>query len=80
MKKTVKLTERELKHMISESVRKALNEELINDDSNIVSAMNALFDAIKQTYGILPNEADWVYFQIEKCINDICHNLSLRDE
>ena len=72
------LTESDLHRIVKESAKKVLNEELVNDDSKIVSAMNHLYDAIKEVYGILPNESQWVYEQIEKCINDICHSLSLR--
>ena len=78
MKKVIRLTEGDLHRIVKESAKKVLNENLVNDDSKIVSAMNHLYDAIEEVYDILPNESQWVYEQIEKCINDICHSLSLR--
>ena len=48
MKRTVRLTERELKRMISESVRRILKEQV---DSSLNNSKNIAYDIIKMYFG-----------------------------
>ena len=68
MKRAVKLTERELKHIISESVKRVLNEGLWNAiEMDNYEVYDNFVDFIKNYYA--PNDDNKAY-EIENSVND----------